>query len=786
MINWDIFWNFAEAAPIKKVTIPNSCLSYTRRNVQIEKFCIDDGIVYTADKKRIIYSLSGITDEYHIPDTVEDIDPYAFSHTNRMAIFVPDKVELPKDAFFDLRDFSNFVKNKDILRINYQSVEKMPAYYSEYMKISKVSGADVAYAVVYRSGKGWDAAVNEKVSANNNLVNEAISLFQTLLPGRKEAVFKKAVSFVIQNAQYTSGQVIQDFIDFLKNNKSKSVDLLISDIGIQKALKQSEENTKLKKGNEVTDTATKNDSSSNSIEEIVTSNWKGSKLALELKEIIKIGIKYSDGNGISSSEAVIFVIASYAEQMDDTVKYSSMYKTEYVKTHFDKTADIIAQGLDKEELQKLLEDLVFNNENANRAVIIAFGRFASPEQISKLVTQMNKWKNYTEFGATGRRKIIIARGALMLSDSREAMVALDKTNSLGYYASIRETDETTVRDKTLSNFGFDKCGEKTLDLGGKKVTISLDDNVSLTIIDESSGKAVKSIPKKGADAKLYEKAKAEYAEMKKNIKKVVSGRGKLLFEEFLSGKEYSYKNWSDIYVDNAVLNAVGSLIIWKQDDHYYVIDRKGTAIDANGVPFELNNNSISIAHPLDMNKEDIILWQNYFLSGNLKQPFEQIWEPAYNLKSIKEDRYKGCTIPVLRTIGKEKDGITTWGIGAYSEEYGFSLTDCEIEYSTDTRRIIPRVNNDAKFILGNIKITKHSRYANHMIYLLDKWTIEERIKNDDTSIVDVLYGFTIAQIIDSINVAQEAEAHDVLAKIMDYKYKKYKDYNPMDKYTLDI
>ena len=73
-----------------------------------------------------------------------------------------------------------------------------------------------------------------------------------------------------------------------------------------------------------------------------------------------------------------------------------------------------------------------------------------------------------------------------------------------------------------------------------------------------------------------------------------------------------------------------------------------------------------------------------------------------------------------------------------------------------------------------------------MIYLLDKWTIEERIKNDDTSIVDVLYGFTIAQIIDFINVAQEAEAHDVLAKIMDYKYKKYKDYNPMDKYTLDI
>ena len=85
-----------------------------------------------------------------------------------------------------------------------------------------------------------------------------------------------------------------------------------------------------------------------------------------------------------------------------------------------------------------------------------------------------------------------------------------------------------------------------------------------------------------------------------------------------------------------------------------------------------------------------------------------------------------------------------------------------------------------------MKITKQTRYANHIIYLLDKWTIEERIKNDDASVVDVLDSFTIAQIMDFISVAQETGAQGVLAQIMDYKNKKYKDYDPMDKYTLDI
>lgn len=786
-IDWQVFWGISDYAPIKKISLPKTCGCFCRWTPALDSFCLEDGIVYTPDKKRIIYCLPGVEEEYTIPDSVESIDQYAFSHTNRKSITVPTTVELPKDAFFDFKDFSNYVENKEVLRLDLKSKTKLPAYYSEYMKITKINGEDIAFVVTFQSGKGWDNAINEKILSNNALVNEAIRCFDKLLPGNKEAVYKKVADFVIQYSQYASGVEVKSLIDFYDSNKSKSVETLKKDMGVQKALSRTDSEEKSEEKVSTEEAVSTNTSSDNPIEEIVRANWKGSKIVSALKEKITNGISYSEGNGISSPEAVIFVIASYAEQIDDSIKQYSMYKSSYVQTHFDRIADEVAKGLSLDELQQMLDSLIFEDDKTDSSIILAYGRYASSKQIQKLTTAMNKWSNYGEFGATGRKKIIVARGALMLSDTREAMLAVDKTKALNYYASIRDTDEETIRDRVLSDFGFDNNRQKAFDLGGYKAIVSLADDLTLTIYDESTKKVVKSIPKKNANPQLYDKAKSEYAEMKKNIKKVVAGRSKLLFEEFLSARSYSYDNWAATYTENEVLKAVGTLVVWKQKDNYFVIDREGKIIDFNCTPITISkNDSIQLAHPLEMEKKDIHGWQEYFISNNLKQPFEQIWEPAYNLKNIRKNRYDGCSISVFKTVEKESEGISSWGIGMYSEDYGFSLKDCEINYSRDTTRLVPGVTNDAKYVLGEFSITNNSRYSNHIVYLLDKWTVEERITNDDVSIVDVLDVFTMAQIDYFINIAREAGANSVLAQLLDYKNKTYADCNPMDKYVLDI
>lgn len=56
---------------------------------------------------------------------------------------------------------------------------------------------------------------------------------------------------------------------------------------------------------------------------------------------------------------------------------------------------------------------------------------------------------------------------------------------------------------------------KTFDLGTKTVTAILNPNLTFTLRDNSTGREVKSIPKRGADPEKYEQAKEGFSKLKK-------------------------------------------------------------------------------------------------------------------------------------------------------------------------------------------------------------------------------------------------------------------------------
>ena len=107
---------------------------------------------------------------------------------------------------------------------------------------------------------------------------------------------------------------------------------------------------------------------------------------------------------------------------------------------------------------------------------------------------------------------------------------------LRVYAGLRGQDEDTLRDTVLSDFGFDRAGKKNYSLGGNTLEVSLDRDLHLVMFDCGAGKTVKSVPKKNADPTLYEAAKADIAELRKNIKRVVKSRSQKLFNAFLTGQ----------------------------------------------------------------------------------------------------------------------------------------------------------------------------------------------------------------------------------------------------------
>ena len=138
--------------------------------------------------------------------------------------------------------------------------------------------------------------------------------------------------------------------------------------------------------------------------------------------------------------------------MDDSIVRYSEYRSSFVKTKMISIADQVADTLNQDQLTEILRQLAYEKEYYKEGYLLAFGRYANSKQISQLVANMKEWENWGKYGVIGRKNIIIARGALMLSDTREAMLALDKSNNLSYYATIRGTDIESLRNTILDDY----------------------------------------------------------------------------------------------------------------------------------------------------------------------------------------------------------------------------------------------------------------------------------------------------------------------------------------------
>jgi hypothetical protein len=395
---------------------------------------------------------------------------------------------------------------------------------------------------------------------------------------------------------------------------------------------------------------------------------------------------------------------------------------------------------------------------------------------------MKAWGNWDAFGTSGRSNIIIARGALLLSDTKEAMLHIDKVGQLEMYAKLRGTDANTIRDTVLSEFGFDEDRKIRFDLGGNAVIVTIGQDLSLRLTDEATGKEVKSVPKKNADPELHKAISASIKILNKDIKNVVANRKKALLAEYLSGACRNLEDWQLLYVKNPVLNAVARLIVWSQDGKTFTLTSDG-AVDCNGDAYTFTDAPICVAHPIEVG-DQLSAWQNYFVSRKLKQPFEQIWEPAYRIEDLKTDRFKGCIVPAHRVIDMELHGIHAYGFRYYSDDYGFTLTDCTLSYSDSGGYYIP--GNDNKLTLNEFCFDKLTRYVNHIVYLFDKWTMSDRILADDVSVASCLPQFTLAQIVEFIKIAAENNSTNVMAILLEYKNQNFADFDPMEEFSLEL
>ena len=249
-------------------------------------------------------------------------------------------------------------------------------------------------------------------------------------------------------------------------------------------------------------------------------------------------------------------------------KYLTLCLAEYLKQQSKWSeelcplADEAAAKLDRQELvQALLSLYEKAAPESNRAAFLpVLFRYADGETMGKLYREYRSMWKMGDF----------ADHALLFSDTREAVIYAEKGNLLRRYAALRKMDEETIRVTKLLNFDLDTAGKKVYDLGEDTVTVVLEPDLTLTL-SSANGKAIKSLPKKGLDPEKYESAKADFSEMKKNLKKAVRARFDGLFQDFLSGREMDGAVWAESNLTNPLMRQSASLLVWSQEGKTFTL-----------------------------------------------------------------------------------------------------------------------------------------------------------------------------------------------------------------------
>ena len=636
------------------------------------------------------------------------------------------------------------------------------------------------YAALYlfqsRAGKHLMGLCEEKLI---NAPEETAKAFARVLKDEaKPAQAERAVAFVVKYKEEISRDAIRALAHVLSGRK-----------GMAKAVKAldslmvpgAEETSALSEEEQPSEAAEKQPDGSAAEEFLLDQALKNYEAA---KEAWK-GVRLTDGKE-APALLVKQAIVPYLEQFPGRPKKIGDYKRAFFPLRFIEEADAAAGRLDKRTFQEALEKLYNasrkDQSGRRQAWLLPYARFGSGAQIASLIAVMNQWKKY---GGEAKMDVIIARSALLLSDTKEAVLYLDKEKNLSVYADMRGRKADEVREQVLMDFGLDAAGRKEYDLGGKIIQVSLEKDLTLRLFETAAGRSIKSIPKKGVDEALAAAAAEDFSEMKKNVRKAVKAQSSRLMEDFLTGIPMKAEDWKQRYLENPLMLHLARLLVWSQDGETFTIGEDG-AVDAAGDCRMIKDTPVCVAHPIEMGEEETKAWQKYFASRGLRQPFLQVWEPIIPRDSIQPDRYASCAIPLYRLKDQERHGIFMKYHPYNGDEIGHwegTIEGCMAQirqetYGTDAA--------DITFSIPTFRFTKYqARRVNHVAAYLDWVTVYDSIvKDEDARIAGQLGEFTLAQITEFIQAAIGHGSSRCLALLMDYKNKAFGEYDPMEEFVL--
>ncbi|WP_157142914.1 DUF4132 domain-containing protein [Brachyspira pilosicoli] len=345
------------------------------------------------------------------------------------------------------------------------------------------------------------------------------------------------------------------------------------------------------------------------------------------------------------------VLYMNGKEADERIfKYIIMEYMNLVEPAKLKDCDMLAGILDTASFTDALEMLYIhwrdsNYEAAKKNILIPYLIYSDDLKVDKVYPLV---KEFAKSSRTVMAAFIIR--CMALNGKNYALILVDGLTRKAPTAKIKEVAIETMEnaaymldmtadelsDRIIPNFGFSQKGERVLNYGGeakRTFTLSIDNNLELTITDNEKGKIIKSLPAPNSkdDKAEADSAKKECTTLKKEIKTLIQNQKIRLQKVLLNGRKWTYNNFKTVFVENPIMNMFALKLIWgAYDENNNLIEsfrymEDGTFNTVDEEEHTLKENSlITLVHPSELDADTIAKWESQLSDYEIVQPIEQL------------------------------------------------------------------------------------------------------------------------------------------------------------------
>lgn len=515
----------------------------------------------------------------------------------------------------------------------------------------------------------------------------------------------------------------------------------------------------------------------------------------EEMEYVKKTLKYK---GVDC-ECSLTVLKTFFEEYLQIFKANSREYAGFTSTMYNlvpitslvipENAEKISSYFDKQAFSDYLEKMAYGT--TYRYFCIPYARYATEESMQECVKEIKKrmkGNSKEQYWAENLME------AIYYSDTIAAFNYIEKNGDINRYANLRGMTVQEFRDSfSLPDFGFADNGCVTFAGEKGNIKVSVADNYKLILIEEKTGKELKTFPKKSVDAE-------KFTEFKKSLEEFYSLRRDYLKKIYITGEIISSNIWNSTYIKNSLFRPIIGSVIWQDSAGQLFEVVSGVCKDIYGNPYTPSGD-IKVAHVLDMKKEQIIAWQNHLIKTQKSLVIEQVWEPIVQFDNIKEiiSRYKGAEMSkkdrtdfkkILKV--KEIDVNFEFSKGVYNYYAGKYEFDEKVKICIGKYLILHYIHDEASGIatLGDFEVLNSKklkrRELNTILFELDRITLKYVIAKDivDRLTDQLLSVFTVAQISEFIDFSTKSKSVNCTARLLDYKNTNFEESDAFDMFVL--